>query len=285
MAKAISIVGTSQRVVEAPGLSIDELAGNVASKNDRISIARVQAEKGTKEPFLTLHYDEWICVLKGKIVFEQGEEVDDVIATSGQTVFIRNGTRFRPSFVEDSEYIPVCLPAFSPDRCIREDGDNVEGQKIAANLKSLHTKEVEECSLANESDLLYHMTSCAEWAEAKAKDEAYYPKTFEADGHYTHATAVPSRLIETANHFYQAVEGDWICLEFKRSVLKKKFGIIVKDEVAMPVGDQDVRSDWKEQKWVCPHVYGGIPLTCVENVYPMTRDGPKFVGIQGLVKN
>ena len=42
MAKAISIVGTSQRVVEAPGLSIDELAGNVASKNDRISIARVQ---------------------------------------------------------------------------------------------------------------------------------------------------------------------------------------------------------------------------------------------------
>ena len=42
MAKSISIVGTSQRVVEAPGLTIDELAGNVASKNDRISIARVK---------------------------------------------------------------------------------------------------------------------------------------------------------------------------------------------------------------------------------------------------
>ena len=37
----------------------------------------------------------------------------------------------------------------------------------------------------------------------KAENHAYYPKTFEADGLYTHATGVPSRLIETANHFYQ----------------------------------------------------------------------------------
>ena len=37
----------------------------------------------------------------------------------------------------------------------------------------------------------------------KAKNHAYYPKTFEVDGLYTHATGVPSRLIETANHFYQ----------------------------------------------------------------------------------
>ena len=54
------------------------------------------------------------------------------------------------------------------------------------------------------NDLLYHMTTKAEWEKAKADNHAYYPKTFEADGHYTHATGVPSRLIETANHFYQA---------------------------------------------------------------------------------
>ena len=52
------------------------------------------AAKGTQEPFLTLHYDEWICVLKGKILFEQAG-ADDVIATEGQTVFIRKDTRFR----------------------------------------------------------------------------------------------------------------------------------------------------------------------------------------------
>ena len=39
---SISIVGTSRRVVDAPGLTIDELAGNVASNEDRISIAHVK---------------------------------------------------------------------------------------------------------------------------------------------------------------------------------------------------------------------------------------------------
>ena len=39
---SISIVGTSRRVVDAPGLTIDELAGNVATNNDRISIAHVK---------------------------------------------------------------------------------------------------------------------------------------------------------------------------------------------------------------------------------------------------
>ena len=62
----ISIVGKSTRVVEAPGLTIDELAGNVASNEDTISIALVNADAGTAEPWLTLDYDEWICVLEGQ---------------------------------------------------------------------------------------------------------------------------------------------------------------------------------------------------------------------------
>ena len=160
----------------------------------------MKAAKGTSEPFLTLHYDEWICVLKGKIQFENVE--GNITASAGDTVFIREGTRFRPSFLEDSEYVPVCLPAFSPDRCIREDGDNEEGQKISDNLKTLHqTNNANGCEAP--IDLLYHMTTRTEWEKAKADNHAYYPKTFEADGNYTHATGVPSRLIETANHFYQ----------------------------------------------------------------------------------
>jgi len=42
---AVRIIGKSQRVVDAPGLTIDELAGNVASKEDRISIAFVSLTK------------------------------------------------------------------------------------------------------------------------------------------------------------------------------------------------------------------------------------------------
>ena len=54
-----------------------------------------RAKKGTAEPFLTLGYDEWICVLEGKILFELGSEKPDVTATAGQTAFIKQGTRFR----------------------------------------------------------------------------------------------------------------------------------------------------------------------------------------------
>lgn len=281
---AVRIIGKSQRVVDAPGLTIDELAGNVASKEDRISIAFVVANKGTAEPFLTLHYDEWICVKKGKILFEN--DGGNVTAAAGDTVFIKEGTRFRPSFLEDSEYIPVCLPAFRPDRCIREDGENQEGQNIAENLKQLHKAPeiIVDSSEDQKPEILYHMTTKAEWEKAKAENHAYYPKTFEADGLYTHATGVPSRLIETANHFYQDVSGDWICLQFRRSILRSKFGIAVKDEAAMPVGEKQVSGNWEEEKnnWICPHVYGGIPLDCVEKVYKMVRDGPKFLSIEGV---
>ena len=61
-----------------------------------------------------------------------------LIANGGDTVLIKNGTRFRPSFLEDTEYIPVCIPAFSPDLCTREDGDSKTSQEISFHLKELH---------------------------------------------------------------------------------------------------------------------------------------------------
>ena len=72
------IVGGAVRVVEVPGqFSIDEFAGNVGSKDDTISIARVQTfADNVCEPWLTLHYDEWICVVKGKMVIEYGDKYD-----------------------------------------------------------------------------------------------------------------------------------------------------------------------------------------------------------------
>ena len=107
------------------------------TKSSQVSIARASASKGKKEPYLTIHYDEWICVLKGKMVFES--EAGKLEANGGDTVLIKNGTRFRPSFLEDTEYIPVCLPAFSPDLCIREDGDSKTSQGISSQLKELHS--------------------------------------------------------------------------------------------------------------------------------------------------
>ena len=82
--------------------------------------------------------------MKGRVVFEV-EGGSSTTAKAGETVFISKGTRFRPSFpVGDTQcvpspnftthnafhysihffkfrYVPVCVPAFRPDRCIRED--------------------------------------------------------------------------------------------------------------------------------------------------------------------
>eukprot|EP00913_Durusdinium_trenchii_P024516 g23015.t1 len=129
----VQLVGATVRVVDTGPLTIDELAGNVATKNDRISIALVKIAEPTSEPWLTLHYDEWMCVLKGRMVLLHGEGSLEVRA--GQTVFIAKGERFRPTFPDgDTEYVPVCLPAFRPDRCIREETES----DVSTKLQELH---------------------------------------------------------------------------------------------------------------------------------------------------
>lgn len=83
----------------------------------------MRARAGAAEPWLTLHYDEWIAVQTGSIRIEQEGPAGqpDLTVGAGQTVKISSGTRFRPSFPEDTTYIPVCVPAFRPDRCVREE--------------------------------------------------------------------------------------------------------------------------------------------------------------------
>ena len=95
------LIGKSTRVVEHDGLSIDELAGNVASNEDTLSVARVIVATPTSEPWLTLDYDEWICVLKGKIemnYYNKEETLEVMTVEEGQTCFISKGERFRPVF-------------------------------------------------------------------------------------------------------------------------------------------------------------------------------------------
>ena len=91
------IVGTSQIVVDdGAGLTIKELIGNISSKDDRMSIARVNIAQPTSEPWLTIDYDEYLCVLSGRMILQHaGGELQ---VSSGQAVFIKRGERFRPTF-------------------------------------------------------------------------------------------------------------------------------------------------------------------------------------------
>ena len=185
----VKIIGGLQTVVDTGLMRIDELAGNVATKDDRISIARVTVSSPTEEPWLTLHYDEWICVLRGRMVMAVGDAGEIIEVKAGQTVMVEKGTRFQPRFPDgDTEYVPVCLPAFRPDRCIREE----EGvSAVSTKLAALHATPAPP---APPAEVLYHMCEKKLWEEAKAAGGAYFPPTFDVDG-FTHATAVPSRLI------------------------------------------------------------------------------------------
>merc|ERR1712087_384945 len=270
------LLGEATRVVQTDEFSIDELAGNVATGADTLSIAHCKISAPAGEPWLTLDYDEWLCILKGKMLLHHAGGTWE--ARAGQTVFVGRGERFRPEFPEAGlEYVPVCIPAFRPDRCKREDDPKGAVPQKLAELHGTSPTESPNTWGARPEEL-YHMCQKALWEKAKASGAAYFPPTFDEDG-FTHATAVPSRLIETANHFYQGVEGEWICLRFTRSSLRR-CGIIVKDEGALPVGAQDVGTNWSE--WICPHVYGGLPPQVVYDELPIVRDGPVFKSIPGL---
>jgi mannose-6-phosphate isomerase-like protein (cupin superfamily) len=298
------IIGKAETVVEIDGLKIDELAGNVATNEDTISIAHVTVSSPTSEPWLTLDYDEWLCVTKGKMVLhiQQNKEIDTfetLEVNAGETCFVAKGERFKPVFpIAPTEYIPVCSPAFRPDRCHREEG--TEASDVTLKLLKLHKIDANGITTTNgsssimdtgsreaEPDVLYHMCQETMWQEAVDAKKAYYPHTFEADGFFTHATAVPQRLIDTANHFYTESQGNWICLQLSRQTLTN-VGIITKDEEGLPVGDAPVPNQIKENKWVCPHIYGGIPTTIegvLVNTFPIERNVEgTFLKITGVTE-
>jgi len=232
--------------------------------------------------------------------FEKEEEEEKTLEVSaGQTCFVGKGERFRPVFpVAPTEYVPVCLPAFRPDRCVREEGEDSD---VTKKLLKLHDMEdgvdentdVTSCRVNGDDDkgrdpnVLYHMCEKNRWEDAVKSKKAYYPPTFEQDGFFTHATAVPQRLLHTANHFYTKSPSEWICLQLDRSALRN-VGIVTKDEGGLPVGDTAVSDRIKENEWICPHIYGGIPtsesLGVLVKIFPMVRNETtgEFLNIVGL---
>jgi uncharacterized protein (DUF952 family)/mannose-6-phosphate isomerase-like protein (cupin superfamily) len=310
------IIGKAERVVDIAGiLSIDEYVGNIGSHQDDLSIARVQISQPTLEPWLTLDYDEWMVVLKGFLEIHYYPTADNdnkhvLTVREGETVFIPKGERFQPVFPQaGAEYIPVCIPAFRPDRCLREGEEEKDG--VAENLTRLHleaaaaatvntpTKEDEpttssvatKITVADTTKVVYHMCQKVLWDKAVESAQAYFPPTFQQDGFFTHATAVPTRLLETANHFYTATEGSWICLELSVVRLQQVAGIMTLFEEPKPVGDQTVSPEWHTNAWACPHIYGGIPTMSVGSdhdivtkIFDMKRDAESgtFLSIVGL---
>ena len=99
--------------------TIDEYVGRLNTGEGRISVAHMRSPAGWREPGQTPEFDEYTVVLKGCLHVEHAGGTLSVSA--GQAVLTRAGEWIRYSTpAEPTEYIAICLPAFSPQTVHRE---------------------------------------------------------------------------------------------------------------------------------------------------------------------
>jgi mannose-6-phosphate isomerase-like protein (cupin superfamily) len=110
-------------LIEAPGEKvkiIEEYFGMVNSGDKRVSIAVMKSPKGWSEPGQTPEFDEYTVVINGSLKIETERGFEKI--RSGEGVLISSGEWVRYSSPEkDTEYISVCLPAFSPETVHRDE--------------------------------------------------------------------------------------------------------------------------------------------------------------------
>ena len=84
-----------------------------------VSAARMKSPKGWVEPGQTPEFSEFTLVLRGTLRVATREGHEDLRA--GEAVITRPGEWVRYSTpLEETEYVAVCLPAFSPDTVHRD---------------------------------------------------------------------------------------------------------------------------------------------------------------------
>jgi quercetin dioxygenase-like cupin family protein len=99
---------------------IDEFIGRVNTKSEGVSIAHMRSPAGWQEPGQTPDFEEYTIVIRGKLrVRHQGGAFD---VTPGQAVIARPGEWIQYSTPDEAtEYVAICLPAFSPHTVHRDD--------------------------------------------------------------------------------------------------------------------------------------------------------------------
>ena len=98
---------------------IDEYVGRVNSGNEMVSIAHMRSPAGWQEPGQTPEFDEYTVVLKGRLQVAHKDGVLEV--NSGQAVIANAGEWIQYSTPDvDTEYVAICLPAFSPGTVHRD---------------------------------------------------------------------------------------------------------------------------------------------------------------------
>ena len=98
---------------------IDEYIGRVNSGDDRVSIAHMRSPAGWAEPGQTPEFEEYTVVLRGRLRVKHKQGSFEVAA--GQAVITHPGEWVQYSTPDEAtEYIAVCVPAFSPETVHRD---------------------------------------------------------------------------------------------------------------------------------------------------------------------
>jgi len=99
---------------------IDEYVGRLNNGEGRISVAHMRSPAGWNEPGQTPEFDEYTLVLKGCLRVRHKGGTLDVCA--GQAILAHAGEWIKYSTPDEStEYIAICLPAFSPQTVHRDE--------------------------------------------------------------------------------------------------------------------------------------------------------------------
>ena len=111
-------------IIEAAGNKpkiIKEYFGRVNSGTEAASIAKMESPAGWVEPGQRPDFDEYTIVLKGELQVKS-EDGNIVKVKAGEAVLTIKGEWVQYSTPnEATEYIAVCLPAFSPDTVNRDE--------------------------------------------------------------------------------------------------------------------------------------------------------------------
>jgi len=119
------LIPAPTRIPVPGGKVIDEYVGRVNSGTESVSVAYMQAPPGWSEPAQTPQFDEITLVLRGMVradVPAKGGGTKTLDVRAGQALLTRAGETVRYSTgEEETEYVAICLPAFSPETVNREE--------------------------------------------------------------------------------------------------------------------------------------------------------------------
>jgi len=123
-------------VVKAPALTITEHFGNVASRDSKLSACVSNVGEPCSEAWQAPDFAEWVLVLTGTLHLEHEGGTTTVPAGSG--VFLAANERVKWVWPEPCVYVPICMPAFTPDGCRREAEEGSAKDVDPETMATLH---------------------------------------------------------------------------------------------------------------------------------------------------